>query len=225
MSNNDELLIISPLDQSIDVEDDDHVLEKIEKMILDSIEEHNYMQAINICTQLIQVTKLSGLALAKSLYLIKSRWSEFDIHDTFEDTLASRTGLTKATLQRYTSVWSMYAENKIPDEYAEQVRQMNIRSQVPIAQALDAGYEIEKDGWEELVSDPDFSSVNNTLREIKGKDPRPQALLLMMDRDGGIKALKKGKQVYVGWLNIDDEDEIVQQAISRITRGGGILEQ
>ena len=221
----DELLIISPLDQSLDVEDDDHVLDKIEKMIMDSIENNDYLKAIHICTQLIQITKLSGLALAKSLYLIKSNWSKFSINDNFEDVLTSRTGLTKATIQRYTSVWSMYDKGLIPELYVDNIRQMNIKSQIPIAQALDAGYEIDDEEWEELADATDFSTVNAMLRDIKGKEPRSHALVLMMDRDGGIKAIKKDQQKYVGWLNISDEDEIVQQAISRITRGGGVLQQ
>ena len=222
---NDELLIISPLDQSIDVADDEHVLEKIEQMIMDSITEGDYLKAIHICTQLIQVTKLSGLALAKSLYLIKSNWDKFTISDNFDDTLASRTGLTKATIQRYTSVWSMYAENKVPELFADTIKQMNIKSQIPIAQALDAGYEIDEDDWEELAEAPDFSTVNAKMRDIKGKEPRSHALMLLMDRDGGIKAIKQDKQVYVGWVNLSDEDEVVQQAISRIIKGSGVLEQ
>lgn len=221
----DELLIISPLDQSLDVEDDDHVLDKIEKMIMDSIENNDYLKAIHICTQLIQVTKLSGLALAKSLYLIKSNWDKFSIKDNFEDVLTSRTGLTKATIQRYTSVWSMYDKGLIPELYVDNIRQMNIKSQIPIAQALDAGYEIDDDEWEELADATDFSTVNAKLREIKNKEPRSHALILMMDRDGGIKAIKKDEQRYIGWLNVSDENKIVQQAIERLKRGGGILEQ
>lgn len=218
-----ELLIINPLDQSIEVEDDEHVLERIEQMIIESIESRDYHKAIHICVQLIQVTKLSGLALAKSLYLIKSNWDKFEISDNFDDVLTSKTGLTKATIQRYTSVWSMYANKSIPIDYVDDIQQMNIKSQIPIAQALDAGYELTARDWKELADAPDFATVNAKLREIKGKEPRSQALTLMMDRDGGIKAIKQNRQVYVGWLNIGDEDEIVQQAISRIEKGAGII--
>lgn len=221
----DELLVISPLDQSIEIQDEDGVLDKIRKIINDSIEEKNAQKALHVCYQIVKILKLGGLALAESLYMISSHWEELGVNDEFEDTVASRTGLNRATVQRYVSVWSMYAENKIPEPYQEQIRQMNIKSQIPIALALDAGYEIDNDQWEELVEAPDFSTVNATMRDIKGKEPRSHALLLMMDREGGIKAIKNEKQVYVGWLNIDDEDEIVQQAISRIEKGAGLLSQ
>src|SRR4030042_6546715 len=100
---------------------------------------------------------------------------------------------------------------------------MNIKSQIPIAQALDAGYEIDDTEWEELVEAPDFSTVNAKMRDIKGKEPRSHALLLMIDRDGGIKAIKNDVQVYVGWLNVDDENDVVHQAINRIEKGAGLL--
>lgn len=221
----DELLIISPLDQSIEVEDEDQVLDKIRKLIAKSIEEKNARKAIHICYQIVKILKLGGLALAESLYMIFSHWEELGINDTFEDTITSRTGLHRATVQRYISVWSMYAENKIPEIYIDQIKQMNIKSQIPIAQALSAGYEIKDGEWKELSEAYDFSTINAKLRDIKGKEPRSHALVMIMDREGGIKAIKGEKQVYVGWLNLDDEDEIVQQSISRIEKGAGILRQ
>ena len=221
----DELLIISPLDQSLDVEDEDGVLDKIRTIITNSIEEKDAKKALHVCYQIVKILKLGGLALAESLYMISSHWKELDVHDSFEDAVSSRTGLNKSTVQRYVSVWSMYAQEKIPSAYREQVKQMNIKSQIPIAQALDAGYEIDDDEWEELVDAPDFSTVNAKMRDIKGKEPRSHALILMIDRAGGIKVIKKEEQRYVGFLNISDENEIVQQAISRIQKGSGILSQ
>jgi len=222
--SNDELLIISPLDQSLEVEDEDGVLDKIRQIITDSIEEKDAQKALHVCYQIVKILKLGGLALAESLYMISSHWEELNVNDAFEDVVSAKTGLHKFTVQRYVSVWSMYAQDKIPEEYREQVRQMNIKSQIPIAQALDAGYEIDDEEWEELVDAGDFSGVNAKMRDIKGKEPRSHALILMMDRDGGIKAIKKDEQRYVGWLNVDDKDEVVQQAISRLVKGGGVLE-
>ena len=223
--NGDELLIISPLDQELNMEDDDHVLERIEQMILESVAEGNYHKAINICKQLIQITKLSGLALAKSLYLIKSNWEKFGLSDNFDDVVTSTIGLHKATVQRYCSVWSMYAENKIPSEFMEQVKQLNIKSQIPIAQALDAGYEIDDYDWEELSEASDWQTVNDKLRKIKGKKPRSHALMLIMERDGTIRVLKNEEQQYVGFLDTYSENEIVQQAIERIVKGAGLMQQ
>lgn len=223
--SNDELIILSPLDQNIEVPNEDDILSKIEAMILQSIEEKDAKKAINICKQVYGIALLSGKALARILYLIKTNWHKFEIKDDFYDTMMSSTGLSKHTLQTYPAVYSMEAESKIPEKYQEEIMQKNMRDLVPIAQALDAGYEIEDDEWEELVDAPDFSTLNAKLRDIKGKEPRSHALILTMDRDGGIKALKNEQQFYVGWLNISEDNEVVQQAISRIKRGAGVLEQ
>ena len=222
---NDELLIISPLDQSLEMNDEDHIIEKIEGMILESIEEKDIKKAISICKQVYGIALLSGKALARILYLIQTNWHRFEMNDNFYDVMMSATGLSKKTLQTYPAVYSMEAENKIPEQYKDDIMSKGIHNLIPIAQALDAGYEIEDDEWQELIEAPDFSTLNAKMRDIKGKEPRSNALILMIDREGGLKAIKKDRQVYVGWLNIDDDDEVVQQAINRLIRGGGILDQ
>jgi len=222
---NDELLIISPLDQSVEIEDEDGVLDKIRHIINDSIEEKDAQKALHVCYQIVKILQLGGLALAESLYMISSHWDELNVNDAFEDVVSARTGLHKFTVQRYVSVWSMYAQNKIPEEYRDQIRGMNIKSQIPIAQALSAGYEITDGEWEELADANDYSTVNATMRDIKGKEPRSNALIMLLDRDGGITATKGGERVTIGWLDISEDDPIVQQAITRIIKGGGILEQ
>jgi len=222
---NDELLIISPLDQSVEIEDEDGVLDKIRHIINDSIEEKDAQKALHVCYQIVKILQLGGLALAESLYMISSHWDELNVNDAFEDVVSARTGLHKFTVQRYVSVWSMYAQNKIPEEYRDQIRGMNIKSQIPIAQALSAGYEITDGEWEELADATDYSTVNATMRDIKGKEPRSNALIMLLDRDGGITATKGGERVTIGWLDISEDDPIVQQAITRIIKGGGILEQ
>jgi hypothetical protein len=224
--NGDELLVISALDQDVELsQDGEDVLERIEQMILLSIKEGNVRKALHICQQLNQIIKLSGLALAKAFYIIKVNWDKFKVSDNFYDTIASAMGLRSETVQRYVAVWEMHDKNKIPAEFADDILKKNIKMQIPIAQALNMGYEITNDEWRELRDASDFSEVNNKLREIKGKEPRAHALTLMIDREGGIKALKNGEQKYVGWLNTSDEDEIVQQAIERLCKGGGILQQ
>ena len=222
---NDELLIISPLDQNLDVADDDQILEKIERMILDSIAEKDVHKALSICKQVYKIALLSGKALAQVLYLMKIHWEEFGVGDDFYDVMVSATGLSKHTVQTYPEVHALQAENKIPEAYRDDIMKKNIKNLVPIAQALNAGYEIDDDEWEELVDAPDFSTVNAKLREIKGKEPRSHALILMMDREGGIRAIKGDVQIYIGFLNTSEENEVAQQAIQRLIKGAGILLQ
>lgn len=223
----DELILVSPLDSFIDPSDSDVDIRKnIQRIIDEAVAEKNVKKAVNICYQIVRVLHMGGLALAESLHAIYAHWSEFGINDRFEDVIAATTGLHKATVQHYTLVWEkLYTEENVPKQFKDDLRKMNIKSQIPIAQALNAGYEIDKEGWKELTDSPDFSSVSALLRQIKGKEPRSQALILMMDTDGGIRAIKGEVDTYVGWLKVDDESLVVRQAVARIVNESGILQR
>lgn len=225
MNNGDEIIIINSLDQDLTIRDENQILDRVTALLMQSIEEKNINKALNICKQLYGIAKLSGLALAKTLYLIKANWEKFEVNDNFDDVITAVTGLHKHTVQTYTAVWDVYENGKIPQKFEEDIMGKNIKLIVPIALTLNQGYDIDETDWEELATANDFSTINAKLREIKGKEPRSHALVLLMDRDGGIKAIKNNEQKYIGWLNTSDENEIVQQAIERLIKGGGILLQ
>lgn len=58
MTNNaNELIILSPLDQDVSLTDEDHILDKITEMLLESIKEKNVRKALNIVSQLNNIIK------------------------------------------------------------------------------------------------------------------------------------------------------------------------
>src|SRR5574343_502470 len=136
----DELIIDTSLDQPIPT-DNEEILQRIEEIIRKSVEEHNAYTALDACKTLVQVSKVSGVALAKALYLIEKNWNEYNETDKFEDVVYIYIGLHKHTVERYTVLWKMYAEKLIPDKVSEDIQQHNIKSQIPIALALEQGYE------------------------------------------------------------------------------------
>jgi hypothetical protein len=224
MTNTDELLIVTSFDQSIDTEDLS-ILDRIDKVLATAIETKNAYIALNACKELVQVSKISGLGLAKMLYSIFSKWDEFGIEDKFEDIVYEYVGLHKYTVQKYVRVWAMHQENRIPEKYEKEILQRNIKEQIPIANALVQGYKIEDDDWERLSNASDFTEVAKIVREdIKGKEPSIDALRLRIDNMGGIWAYKADKKKLAGALNIRDENEIVKQAIQRIINNCGIME-
>jgi len=219
----DELIIDTSLDQPIPT-DNEEILQRIEEIIRKSVEEHNAYTALDACKTLVQVSKVSGVALAKALYLIEKNWNEYNETDKFEDVVYIYIGLHKHTVERYTVLWKMYAEKLIPDKVSEDIQQHNIKSQIPIALALEQGYEINNDEWEKLAHAPDISTVLKVLREdVRGKPPRKGSLQLWMDDLGSIWAAFEGNRFFVGSLEIDSEEEAVQKAIERIKKGSGIL--
>lgn len=223
-TSSDELMLITPLDQSIDT-DDLSILDRIDDILKEAIEQKNAYIALNACKSLIQVTKISGLGLAKILYFIHTHWKEFGIEDEFNDVVYEYIGLHKYTVSRYVQVWGMHQENKIPEKFEKEILQRNIKDQIPIATAIKQGYVIEEKDWNKLANASDFQEVSQIVREdIKGKERRKGTLQIFIDKMGAIWAKKEGIRKFVGSLEIRDEDEMVQQAIQRIISNSGMRE-
>jgi len=212
------------LDQYVpETNDGNWLLEKVEKTILESIQEKKPQIALDLCKRLIQIGKLQGLGLAKVLYLIDKHWMEYDLDESFEEVAFADLGLHVHTVERYIKLWRMYELKKIPEEFESSIRQKNLMSQIPIANTIAQGYEIDNETWEELANAPDFSSVSEIVRDIKGKPPRKSSLQISMKRDGTLSAIQAGEYAHIGYLNIDDDTELCQSAIERIIRNAGIL--
>lgn len=219
-----DLQIFDGLDQPIPA-DHNWALERIEEIIKESVRKKNAQIALNACTSLVQISKVSGLALAKALYLIKKNWHKYKDAGEFVEEVHSATGLHTHTIERYTKVWGMYDNACVPQEYWEEIQQRNIKEQIPIANAIYQGYDVDQDAWEKLVEAPDFSTVSKIVREdITGKPPRKNTLQLQMDDIGSIWGLHQGNRYFIGSLEVSDEEEIVQKAIERIKKGAGIME-
>jgi len=225
MSKDDELsLVLGSLDQSILIRSQD-TLYAIEKIVENSIENGDAFIALNACKSLIKLSKISGITLAKGLYLIKENWEHYNMDEPFERIAYVAIGVHPDTVNRYVEVWELFAKNKIPKPYVDKLKSQNIKSLIPIAKAVKQGYELDDKDWKALANAPDFYTIQNEIREIKGQEPRKSTLQLRLDEYGSIWAWKRNERYFVGSLEIDDEEEVVQQAISKITRNSGILQQ
>jgi len=221
---NDEIILLNGLDQTLPT-NDDWILDKVDEIVAESLERKDAYYALNSCRALKQIAQLSGIALAKFFYLIKQNWDEYGIGDDFDDVAFDYVGVHKATVDKYVRVWKMHTENLIPNTVSDDIRKRNIKDQIPIAIAVDQGYDIEEDDWQELADAPDFTSVSAKIREIKGKEPSKSALLVFISGDGTLTAQQEGETEFVGYLNVDDAGLIAEKAIQRIVRSAGVLEK
>ena len=182
----DELFLTDGLDQPMKAEND-WVLNKIEEVIKRSVEEKNAFVALNACRELVQVAKVSGLGLAKGLFLIKANWEVYEINDEFDNVVYDYVGLAKHTVDRYVKIWEMFENKEIPEIVRETIQQRNIKDLVPIANALAQGYEIKEEEWREIAEAPDYNTVSHIIRAIKGKPPRKGSLQIYLDKLGSIR--------------------------------------
>ena len=219
-----DLMEINGLDQAMPI-DDTAILKRVEEVVHEAIEKGDVYVALDFGKGLIQVSQLSGIALAKLFYMLRERWEIFEVGDDFDAIAYDYVGRTKATVDRYIRVWEMYEKKLIPAEYEEDVRQKNIKDQIHIATLPAQGYEVSDDEWQDIVDAPDYNSVSAKIREIKGKEPSKSALLIYIDSDGNLSAQQEGETQFVGYLDVDEAGDIAEKAIQRIIRATGILER
>lgn len=216
----DELIIITGLDQSLDV-NHKPVFEKVKELIYEAIDRKDYNAALDVCRSLRAISQLSGMALARAFYLIRENWDKFETEDKFE-TAYEYVGVAKETIDRYISVEEMYAHKEIPEEFVEQIREHNIKAQIPIALAIAQGHEIDDEDWKKLANAPDYNAVAREIRDIKKQPPRSNALQIIMDKQGYVWVYVAGERHWVGELDIESEEESVQKAINRIVNNTGM---
>lgn len=222
---NDDLLLIGNLDQPLSV-DSDWVMDKIDEILKRSIKEKNVYLALNICKELVAVGQVAGLALSKALYYIQKNWDKYKVEGEFDDIVYEYIGKHKHTVERYVKVWGMFDNAVVPQDHVEELQNRNIRDLIPIANAIYQGYEIDADQWEELVDAPDFNTVAKIIREdVKDKPPRKGALQLFLDSEGTIWAYQDNHRYFVGSLEVSSDEEPIKQAIERITKNSGMLQQ
>jgi hypothetical protein len=220
----DELILFSGLDQTVET-NNDWALQEIEAIIERSVEQRDASIALDACKKLVSISKISGLTLAKGLYLIKTQWDKFDEADSFDETAFIHIGLHKHTVDRYVAVWELFAEKSVPVDLIDTMQQRNIKELIPIANAVAQGYEIQQDEWERLADASDFNEISRIVREdIKGSEPRKSGIQIYLTDTGEIWAYQSGDRYFIGSLEVKDDREVIQKAIERIRRSAGMLE-
>lgn len=217
------MFLSTPLDQPLKKgEIKDLVLQKVEERINAS---KTVDDALLVIEELTVIRELSGLALAEAYYRIKHKFG------VSNDYIFEKVGKSKDTVNRYIRVAAMKNGRTpndppmVPESYQDRLFDRNIKDLIPIANALDQGYEIEDEEWEQLTNAPDFSTVSKIVREdIKEKEPRANTLVLYARRNGDVVAFKDGKEKFCGYLLLNDDDIIVQQAVARIIKDSRIME-
>lgn len=225
MGNHDDVVLFSPLDQSVDT-DNDWALHRVDEIIAESIEKKDAFIALNLCRQLYGVSKVSGLSLAKALYFTNINWTVYEVGDEFENVIQEYTGLHPHTVDRYIHIWKMFEDEDVPLHLVHDLQQRSTQELAPVALTIKQGYEIEDEQWEEIAEATNRAEIATILREdVKHKPPRKSLLQIYMDRDGSLWAFKDNQRKFVGSLEINDDAEIVQKAVNRILTASGVIRQ
>lgn len=214
--------LISSLDQPIPYDPTD-ALNKIEEFYLEAQKDKEVRKVLNKAKEIIGGFRTSGLVLSKLLYMLKRDWDKFEINDVFEDVMMVELGISRITIQRYIGVWDVLTHSSLSEKVHLQLQAKPMKSLIPISKAIEQGYVLEEDVWEELANAPDDASVRNILREVKGQEPRKNSLTIYLERNGDLKAYMGKQSEFIGWVTIETTSEIVKKAVKRIIDGAGIV--
>jgi len=130
------------------------------------------------------------------------------------------TPLKRITVERYIDAWDAYLQ--IDDE---RLLTRPIKDMVALGSAISQGFEVEGDSLEKLMSSSNNAEFLNTIREIKGAEPRKNSITLYLETDGTINAWTKDGVVYVGYLDTKGaiNNDTLDKCITRITRSSGLI--
>ncbi len=104
--------------------------------------------------------------------------------------------------------------------------QRNIKDLIPVAHALDQGYEIDTTTWNKITSAPDYTTVSAIVRDdVTKREPRKGQLTIQVLRDGTIIAYMNEETERIGFLDVSNPNEIATKAINRMIKGSGALRQ
>lgn len=220
----DELEIFSGLDQTIQV-NALPTLNWVDTVFQQSVEEQDVNIAFRAANEMLTAFRVQGIGLSKLLYLMKTNWQEYKLDDSFEYTAFSVIGLSRTTIDRYITVWSMYANRTVPPDLQNRIMSQPMKNQIPIAKTLASGYTIDEESWELLAEAPDNSTILSIIRKVKNVPPRKGALGIHITPNGDLYAWVEGVHKTIGWLNLREaeSDEVIKKAVTRIINNTGIL--
>ena len=229
MTNNNpvDAIVLSGIDQFLPHgQTEKSILKNIHDTVSDAIANQDVVALGKIGQALLGVGQVSGIAFAEYVYTVEACWSQLKQRDNFYTWAEDKLGRDEKTLERYQRVWSMFISGDVPKEYVDKFKLMPIRVLIPIATLWAKGkYDISDLRWKQLSSAPDPTTVGKLIREIKGTQPRKNAINIEWHvKDKQLIAWQDGKPSYIGLL-YDENDPTAVATLDRLFGDGRVLEK
>ena len=204
----------------------DLITDGVETILDEAIEQKNPEIAFNLARQLIKKQQIGWVALAHWCYLMEQRWEYLGGQEDFLTVASMKLNKSRETLRRYLEIWKWVMEE--PDHgraRLEALCQKPLQGLWYIKTAAKEG-QLTEDDWEEIERAPDIASLKEIRDRVRGNYGRAKdALRIMLEPDGTLKASKGGDYVVIGLLNVhlQDNNPVIRAAIERIVRTAGVF--
>lgn len=180
----------------------------------------NIQKATQVVSTLEHISKVTGHVKAKLLHGMDFWYRNNKPDDDFADYIISTTIIkNRKTVLEYVNVWEQIEQERIP----KNIQERPMRDLVPIANMLAQGFEPSKAEWGKINLAANSSELSEVIRAVKGEKPRKSGMTIQLERDGSLYAFKDNKRVYVGYLDLTEQDDLLLKAIERILDGAQII--
>ena len=215
---------IIPLDETkMDLVD---LFSRVDATVDDAVREGSVEGLIGYIRNLNKFADLSGKALARLLYRIQQNWHLFieSESDDFKDYMAAIFDMHPHSITRLINIAKMFEE--APQQYLGALERKNNNELFPVANALDQGWSLDDEDWKDYIAATTRSERLEIVRQVKGVAPRRTGIFLWLTREGELIAFhSEHERVFVGSLELDSDNPVVQKAIARIIKQTGIREE
>lgn len=203
----------------------DMITKDVNLVIQDALKSGDPEVVFNYGKRLNETGQAVWVAVAHLVYEMNKLWGkEFKSDDNFITVAAVRWNKSPETIRRYVEIWEwVIAKPNHSSKRLAQILSKPMQGLWYIKQAAREGQLVESD-WEAISKAPNISSLREIGQRVRGEVGRAvDSLKIMMEDDGTIKARRKGAYKVVGWLNLDSGEEVVEEAIERISNKSGVF--
>lgn len=227
--NDLDLLPVSDMDQMSLTEEERNdlhaIILRMDEIVKEGIAKKDVEHILKVLDNIVKISHFSGLALARGIYGIYKNWQFFGIDDNFIDYIYVRLGKARHTIERYVMLWDVFEKKLVPEEYVPLLQAKKLQDQIPVAYALNQGYELSDSDWQHIVHAPTAADMRETIRKIKKTPARSSNLHISINREGDMfERHGNSGPTYVGYLIVDSEDEFIRKAVNRIINNAGITQ-
>lgn len=184
------------------------VLNRVDMVVDQAMTSGNPNVAIRYGQQLRTARHMSGIALAKLLYMMRDRWEHFNSDDDFQTVAEAEMGIPQDTYKKYTEVWEHVIENPyVRDDKA--LREVLMGKPIEGLIRLRAGArdgDFDPEHWEQIAQAVDVNAIRAVVADARGlQTSASKALHYMVGRGGKILG-REGDSPYeeIAFIKRDD---------------------
>lgn len=211
------------------------IQEDVESVVQDALDERDPETAFRYGENLNRTGQAIWVAMAHLVYEMDSKWGNeddeeegtfFESDDDFITVAAQRWNKADETIRRYLEIWKYVMEK--PGHNQARLRKLYTKPMQGLWYIKEASKEdqLTASDWKEVEDSTNVKDLWDIARRVRGETgPSAQnALKIMIEKDGTLKARKKGAYKIIGHLNIHDEDDpIVVAGCERIVNKCGVF--